>query len=51
MRDWILILVLYGVVLFGFRALGGIRAAGQAVQRWGSSSSTPPPRERSPVST
>jgi hypothetical protein len=49
MRDWIVILVLYALVLFGFRALGGIRAAGEAVERWGRSSSTPDPLERSPV--
>jgi hypothetical protein len=50
MRDWIVILVLYVVVLFGFRALGGIRAAGGAVERWGRSSSTPRTLGRSPVS-
>jgi hypothetical protein len=49
-RDWIVILVLYGLVLFGFRALGGIRAAGRSIERWGSSSSTPQPLEHSPVS-
>jgi hypothetical protein len=50
MRDWIVILVLYVVVLFGFRALGGIRAAGEAVERWGRSSSTARTLDRSPVS-
>jgi hypothetical protein len=48
MRDWIVILVLYAVVLFGFRALGGIRAAGEAVERWGRSSSTPRALDGSP---
>jgi hypothetical protein len=48
MRDWIVILVLYAVVLFGFRALGGIRAAGEAVERWGRSSSMPRALDRSP---
>ena len=47
MRDWIVILVLYAVVLFGFRALGGIRAAGEAVERWGRASSAPPTLNRS----
>jgi hypothetical protein len=51
MRDWIVILVLYAVVLFGFRALGGIRAAGEAFERWGRSSTTPRTLERSPVSS
>jgi len=50
MRDWIVILVLYVVVLFGFRALGGIRAAGETFERWGRSSSTSGRLERSPVS-
>jgi hypothetical protein len=40
MRDWIVILVLYVVALLGFRALGGIRAAGEAFERWGRSSAT-----------
>jgi hypothetical protein len=47
MRDWIVISVLYVVVLFGFRALGGIRAAGEAFERWGRSSTTPRSLERS----
>lgn len=51
MRDWIVILVLYAVVLFGFRALGGIRAAGEALERWGRASTTPKALERSPVSS
>lgn len=50
MRDWIVILVLYAVVLFGFRALGGIRAAGETFRRWGRSSSTPGTLERRPAS-
>ncbi len=39
MTDWIVVAVLY---LFGmgvFRMLGGISAAGQALRRWGRSSS------------
>ena len=51
MRDWIVILVLYVVVLFGFRALGGLRAAGEAIERWGRSSTTPGSAGRSPVSS
>ncbi len=50
MRDWIVILVLYALVLFGFRALGGIRAAGESIERWGRSSARPRALERSPVS-
>ena len=45
-----IILVLYVLALFGFRALGGIRAAGEAFERWGRSSTTPRPAERSSVS-
>jgi hypothetical protein len=47
-RDWIVILVLYVLVLFGFRALGGIRAAGEAFERWGRSSATRRSLGRSP---
>jgi hypothetical protein len=50
-RDWIVILVLYVLALLGFRALGGIRSAGEAFERWGRSSSTPRSLERSPVSS
>ena len=35
MRDWIVILVLYGAVLFGFGWLGGMRAAGKSIEDWG----------------
>ena len=41
MRDWIVILVLYGAVLFGFGWLGGMRAAGKSIEDWGRRSATP----------
>ena len=41
MRDWIVILVLYGAVLFGFGWFGGMRAAGRSIEEWGRRSATP----------
>ena len=41
MRDWIVILVLYGAVLFGFGWLGGMRAAGRSIEDWGRRSAMP----------
>jgi hypothetical protein len=45
--DLIVILVLYGAVLFAFGWFGGWRAAGRSVEGWGRSSSTLPPRSSS----
>jgi hypothetical protein len=39
MVSWIVIGVLYAVVIFGFRLLGGISSAMDAVRSWGSASS------------
>ena len=41
MRDWIAILILYGLALGFFRLLGGFRAAGEAIRWWGSRNATP----------
>jgi hypothetical protein len=38
MRDWIVILVLYVVVLALFRGLGGFRSAADAFRMWGKAS-------------
>jgi hypothetical protein len=35
MREWIVILALYGLVLFGFGWFGGMRAAGRSIEDWG----------------
>ena len=40
MRDLIVILVLYVVVLFGFAWCGGFRAAGRSIEDWGRRSTT-----------
>ena len=40
MRELIVILVLYGAVLFGFGWLGGMRAAGKSIEDWGRRSTT-----------
>jgi hypothetical protein len=40
MRDWIVILILYVLVLVLFRVLGGVAGAGDALRRWGSHAST-----------
>ena len=39
MWTWIFIAVAYVVVLFGFRMMGGISAAGNAITSWGARSS------------
>ena len=41
MRDWIVILVLYVLVLFGFAWCGGLRAAGRSIEDWGRRSTAP----------
>ncbi len=41
MRDWIVILILYVLVLGLFRLAGGFRAAGQALRSWGSHAAIP----------
>ena len=43
MWDWIVILVVYGAVLFGFGYFGGLRAAGGSIELWGRRSSSTPP--------
>ena len=40
MRDWIVILILYVLVLGSFHALGGLGAAAEAFRRWGGHSAT-----------
>jgi hypothetical protein len=37
-RDWIVILILYVLVLVLFRLLGGFATAGEAFRSWGSRS-------------
>jgi hypothetical protein len=49
MRDLIVILVLYLVVLFAFGWLGGFRAAGRSIEDWGRRSTAPRGTQR-PVS-
>jgi hypothetical protein len=39
MKDWIIVVVLYGFGIGCFRLLGGINAAGEALRRWGRASS------------
>jgi hypothetical protein len=50
MRDLIIILALYVVVLFAFGWCGGIRAAGRSIEDWGRRSTGQRGREHSPVS-
>jgi hypothetical protein len=50
MRDLIVILVLYVVVLAGFAWSGGFRAAGSSIEDWGRRSSERRGRQHSPVS-
>ena len=50
MRDWIVILVLYVLVLFGFAWCGGMRAAGRAIEDWSRRSTTPRGPQRNPLS-
>ncbi len=40
MKDWIVVGVLYVLGIGIFRLFGGISAAGEALQRWGRSSSS-----------
>ena len=49
MRDLIVILVLYVVVLAAFAWCGGFRAAGRSIEDWGRLSTTPR-GHRSPLS-
>ena len=39
MTDWIIIVILYAFGAGFFRLLGGMNAAGEALQRWGRASS------------
>jgi hypothetical protein len=41
MRDLIILGVLYLAVLLGFRWLGGLIAAGEAIQEWGRRATRP----------
>jgi hypothetical protein len=50
MRDLIVILVLYVVVLFAFAWSGGFRAAGRSIEDWGRRSATRRGAHRSPLS-
>ena len=50
MRDLIVILVLYVVVLLAFAWCGGFRAAGRSIEDWGRRSTTPRGAQRSPLS-
>ncbi len=47
MKDWIIVAILYGFGMGVFRLLGGINAAGDALRRWGRSSSTVKPSPNS----
>ena len=49
MRDLIVILVLYVVVLFAFGWCGGIRAAGQSIEDWARRSTRTGGTPRSPL--
>ena len=49
MRDLIVILVLYVVVLFAFGWCGGIRAAGRSIEDWGRRSTRAGGTQRSPL--
>ena len=50
MRDLIVILVLYVVVLAAFAWCGGFRAAGRSIEDWARRSTTPRGTQRSPLS-
>jgi hypothetical protein len=39
MKDWIVVAILYAFGMGCFRLLGGFRAAGEALRRWGRASS------------
>ena len=40
MRDWIIVIVLYVLGMAFFHLLGGLGAAAETLQRWGSASSS-----------
>jgi hypothetical protein len=50
MRDLVVILVLYVVVLAAFAWCGGLRAAGSAIEDWSRRSTTPRGPQRNPLS-
>ena len=50
MRDLIVILLLYVVVLFAFAWCGGFRAAGSSIQEWGRRSAMRNGPRRNPLS-
>jgi hypothetical protein len=50
MRDLIVILVLYVVVLFAFGWSGGFRAAGRSIEDWGRRSASRRGPQRNPLS-
>ena len=50
MRDLIVILALYVVVLFAFAWCGGFRAAGKSIEDWGRRSTASRGPEHSPLS-
>jgi hypothetical protein len=49
-RDLVVILVLYVVVLFAFGWCGGFRAAGRSIEDWGRRSTTRRGPRQSPLS-
>jgi hypothetical protein len=48
MWGWIVVLVLYAVGMGLFHVLGGIRAAGEAIENWGRASSAKHDEQLSP---
>ena len=50
MWGWLLVLVLYAVGMGLFHVLGGIRAAGEAIENWGRASSAGRVEQASPSS-
>ncbi len=50
MRDLIVILALYVVVLLAFGWCGGIRAAGRSIEDWGRRSAASQRPQRNPLS-
>jgi hypothetical protein len=48
MWGWIVVLVLYAVGMGLFHLLGGIRAAGEAIENWGRASSASRAEQLSP---
>jgi hypothetical protein len=51
MWGWLLVLVLYAVGMGLFHVLGGIRAAGEAIENWGRASSAGRAQQASPSSS